>query len=141
MASSCNCTKCNDGLCMHKVPIFSSLDKEDLEKIVELIQHRNYEKGETLLFEGDRMDAVTIINEGSVKAYKNTADGREQILYVFSEGDFYGEQNLFGNQIATYSVEALMPVKTCNLSRKHFQKLLYHFPEISVKIIDELEEE
>lgn len=138
MASKCSCNKCSNNLCMHKVPIFSSLDNEELEKIMGLIHHREYEKGETLIFEGDRMDTVTIINEGSVKAYKNTADGREQILYVFTEGDFIGEQNLFGNQIATYSVEALIHVNTCSLSRNKFQDLLHLFPDIAVKIIDEL---
>lgn len=123
---------------MHKVPILSSLDRDDLNKIMGLIHHHEYKKGETLIFDGDTMDSVVIINGGSVKAYKNTSDGREQILYVFSEGDFFGEQNLFSNQIATYSVEALQPVKTCNLSRKQFQELLFKFPEIAVKIIDEL---
>ncbi|NLP16617.1 MAG: Crp/Fnr family transcriptional regulator [Clostridiales bacterium] len=132
------CKKCMDRLCMHKVPILSSLDIEDLKKIMGLIHHKEYNKGDTLVFVGDTMDSVVIINEGSVKAYKNTSDGREQILYVFSEGDFFGEQNLFRNQTATYTVEALQAVKTCNLSRKQFQELLYSFPEIAVKIIDEL---
>lgn len=138
MAAQFNCTGCGDKLCMHKVPILSSLDKEYLEKIMELIHHREYKKGETLIFEGDTMDSVVIINEGSVKAYKNTVDGREQILYVFTEGDFFGEQNLFSKKIATYSVEALENVKTCDLSRKSFQELLFAFPEISVNIINEL---
>ncbi|NLO09912.1 MAG: Crp/Fnr family transcriptional regulator [Clostridiales bacterium] len=138
MAVHYNCAKCNDRLCMHKVPIFSTLDKDDLRKIMGLINHHKYKKGETLVFDGDPMDSVVIINEGSVKAYKITADGREQILYVFSEGDFFGEQNLFSGQASTYSVEALQAVKTCNLSRKQFQELLYRFPEIAVKIIDEL---
>jgi CRP/FNR family transcriptional regulator len=35
-------------------------------------------------------------------------------------------------------VEALQAVKTCNLSRKQFQELLYRFPDIAVKIIVEL---
>lgn len=138
MAVHNNCAKCRDRLCMHKVPIFSSLDNDDLKKIMGLINHHDYNKGETLVLDGDTMDSVVIINEGSAKAYKNTADGREQILYVFSEGDFFGEQNLFSGQSSTYSVEALQPVKTCNLSRKQFQELLYQFPEIAVKIIDEL---
>lgn len=138
MAANCNCGLCRDNLCIHKVPIFSSLDKEELKRIIALIHHREFNKGDTLIFEGDVIDSIVIINEGSVKAYKSTADGREQILYVFSEGDFFGEQNLFGNQIATYSVEALERVKTCNLSRQKFQELLFVYPEISVKIIDEL---
>ena len=138
MSTDCNCNRCKNQLCMHKVPIFSTLDKEELEKIIDLIYHREYKKGETLLVDGATIDSIVIINQGSVKAYKNTSDGREQILYVFTEGDFFGEQNLFHNQTATYYVEALNHVKTCNLSRNQFQELLYRYPEISVKIINEL---
>lgn len=123
---------------MHKVPILSALNKEELEKIADLIRHHEYKKGDTLVFEGDPMDSIVILNEGNAKAYKTTPDGREQILYVFCEGDFFGEQNLFHNQTATYSVEALQPVKTCSLSKAQFRKLLFSFPEIAVKIIDEL---
>ena len=138
MAACRNCKKCRDQLCVNKVPILSSLDNEDLHKVMGLIRHYEYKKGETLLFEGDSMDSIVIINEGSAKAYKNTSDGREQILYVFSEGDFFGEQNLFSNQTATYSVKALQTIKTCNLSRDKFQELLYRYPEIAIKIINEL---
>jgi CRP/FNR family transcriptional regulator len=59
---------------------------------------------------------------------------------VFSEGDFFGEQNLLSDRTATYSVEALQPVKTCILSKTQFQRLLYQHPDIAVKIIAELGE-
>ena len=68
-----NCAKCKDRLCIHKVPIFSSLDSEDLRKIMGLISHSEYKKGETIVFEQEEPDSVIIINEGSAKAYKNTA--------------------------------------------------------------------
>jgi CRP/FNR family transcriptional regulator len=123
---------------MHKVPILSSLDQEDLIRISELITHRDYKKGELLIKEGDQSEAIVIIQQGSVKAFKYTTDGREQILYVFTEGDFFGEHNLFSNRTSTYHVEALQPVKTCNLSKKQFQQLLYQYPDIAVKIINEL---
>ncbi len=138
------CVRCSEGclhkLCMHKVPIFSSLDQENLLHIASLINHREYKKGETLFSEGDSPDTLVIVNEGSVKAFKITPDGREQILYVFSEGDFFGERNLFGRHTATYTAEALEPVKTCSLSKDNFHKLLLAHPDIAVKIIEELEE-
>jgi CRP/FNR family transcriptional regulator len=116
------------------------LDQEDLLHIASLIKHREYKKGEPLFAEGDSSDTLVIVNEGSVKAFKITPDGREQILYVFSDGDFFGERNLFGNQTAAYTVEALEPVKTCSLSKDNFHKLLHAYPDIAVKIIEELEE-
>lgn len=138
------CVGCSEGclhkLCMRKVPIFSSLDQEDLLHIASLINHRKYKKGEPLFAEGDSPDTLVIVNEGSVKAFKVTPDGREQILYVFSEGDFFGERNLFGRQTASYTVEALEPVKACSLSKNNFHKLLQAHPDIAVKIIEELED-
>ena len=140
MKESCRCLHCQNDLCIHKVPIFSSLSREDLGKIADLILHREYKKGEFLLREGERSEAITIINGGSVKAFKYTPDGREQILYVFSEGDFFGETNLLTDRTATFNVEALQPVLACSLSKTEFQNILYNYPEIAIKIISQLGE-
>ncbi len=140
MTASCQCGFCHNDLCVKKVPIFSSLSSEEVGKISDLINHREYKKGELLMHDGERSENIVIIHEGSAKAFKYTADGREQILYVFSEGDFFGEQNLLTDRTATYNVEALQPVKTCILSKGQFQKLLYQYPDIAVKIIAELGE-
>jgi CRP/FNR family transcriptional regulator len=123
---------------MHKVPIFNNLDHEDMFKIAELIQHKSYKKGETIFSLGDSLDSIVIINEGSAKAYKYTPEGREQILYLFTEGDFFGEQYLLAKRAAAYSVQALEAVKVCMLSREHFQKLLLQYPDMGIKIIEEL---
>jgi CRP/FNR family transcriptional regulator, anaerobic regulatory protein len=140
MNASCRCGFCHNDLCVKKVPIFSSLSSEEIGKISDLITHREYKKGELLMHDGERSENIVIVHEGSAKAFKYTADGREQILYVFSEGDFFGEQNLLTDRTATYSVEALQTVKTCILSKTQFQKLLYQHPDIAVKIIAELGE-
>lgn len=132
------CSHCLNKLCIHKVPIFSGLNHEDLVNISEWIEHVEYKKGESIVTIGDKLDSLIIINEGSTKAYKYTAEGREQILYVFSEGDFFGEQYLLNNQTAAYTVEALSVVKVCMLTKAQFKQLILHYPEIAIKIIEEL---
>lgn len=132
------CTHCNNNLCMHKVPIFYNLDREDLTKIADLIQHKSFKKGEIIFSFGDKVDSIIIINEGSAKAYKYTPDGREQILYVFSEGDFFGEQYLLTNRTAEYTVEALQSANVCMLSKEQFEQLLLQHPNIAIKIIEQL---
>lgn len=140
--ADCKCCAqtCFEKLCMQKVPIFSMLSRDELTHIASLIRHREYQRGETLVFEGDSLHTLVVIHEGSVKAFKNTADGREQILYVFTEGDFFGERDLFGKQRSACTVEALERVKTCSFSKEDFHKLLYLHSNIAVKIIEELEE-
>ncbi len=135
-----NCAHCHNRLCIHKVPIFSSLAHEDIMKVKTLIHHREYRKGESIYKEGDKLDSIVIINEGSAKALKYTADGREQILYVFSEGDFFGEQYLLSDQIATFTVETLEKVKVCMFSKENFTQLILNYPNIAMQIIEELGE-
>lgn len=138
MSATTYCSHCKNQLCLHKVPIFSSLAQSDLLKIAGLIHHKEYRKGEAIFQEGDRIDSIIILNEGSVKAFKYTGEGREQILYVFSEGDFFGEQYLLTNQTAAYTIETLCTVKTCMLTKARFQELLTCYPDIGIKIIEEL---
>ncbi len=132
------CAHCGQKLCLSKVPIFSSLDEKDLLQIARLIAHKTYNKGEYVFREGDVLDSILIVNEGSAKAVKYTADGREQILYVLLEGDFFGETNILANQTAQYSILALKPLKLCTLKKEDFQHLLYQYPAIAVRIIEEL---
>ena len=86
-----NCKKCLQKLCTQGIPIFASLAYEQLTRIAGMTLHQRYAKGETICAQGQSTDYVAIFNEGSAKAVKTGADGREQILYVFSQGDFFGE--------------------------------------------------
>jgi CRP/FNR family transcriptional regulator len=136
--SSCNCEHCQHRICVQKVPIFSALDAEEVGRILNLIVRKRYSKGELVYLEGSRLESLIIINSGLIKAFKDTHDGKEQILYIFSAGDFFGEKNLLTKQEATYNVEVLEETHVCMINRADFQKLLREFPDISSKIIGEL---
>lgn len=135
---TCTCNNCSQGLCTGRVPVFAGLGDEELEKVSELIVHKSYAKGEKLFNEGDRIDSMIIISAGRVKGFRYTTDGREQILYIFSEGDFIGEKNILRNSSATYSAEALENTEVCIINRDHFCQLMMSKPEISIKIMEEL---
>lgn len=136
--SQCNCETCQHQICAKRVPIFSTLSSDDLSKVVKLITRKEYVKGDLLIMEGDPMEHLIIINQGQVKAYKNSSDGKEQILYIFSEGDFFGEKNLIKEQESAYYIEALEKTKVCMISKVNFRNLLQEHPTIGLKIIDEL---
>ena len=136
--NSCDCGTCRHKLCAQRVPIFSGLNEEELSHVADLIQRRQYLKGEIIQLEGSDADCLTIINQGKVKAFRYTQEGKEQILYLFSEGDFFGESNLFGGKEAAYHAEALEQTSICMIARNDFQELVRRYPEISLKIIGAL---
>lgn len=131
------CRKCLNKLCTHKIPLFSSLNRDDLEHIAGSITHSSYNTGETIISMGEKSNQVTIVSEGRVKACRYTADGKEQILYIFAEGDFFGEQDILNEHNTPYQVEALTQVKLCRLSQQDFQNLLTEHPSIGLQILKE----
>lgn len=135
---NCSCNHCHDRLCVQRVPIFAALDRTELEKIVSLITHKKYYKGELVIMAGRRNENLIIINQGKVKAFRYTRDGREQILYIFSVGDFFGETNLIRDQETNYNIEALEDTGLCLIGKKDFHQLIHKYPEIGLKIMAEL---
>ncbi len=135
---SCNCEKCAHEMCTRRVPIFAALDRDELNRVADLIIRREYAKAELITMEGDHLDSLVIINQGQVKAFKDTNEGKEQILYIFSAGDFFGEKNILQQQKAAYHIEALERTNVCMINKKDFQLLLREYPDIGLKIIDEL---
>lgn len=132
------CEKCEHKLCTRRVPIFQELNGEELGKVADLIIRRRYAKGEMIILNDQYLDSLLIVNQGQVKAFRYTQEGKEQILYLFSEGDFLGEKNLLKKQKITYNVEALAETHICMIPSVSFKKLLRDFPDISLKIIEQL---
>jgi len=134
----CTCDLCKNKLCARTVSIFSSLDADQLSEVINLIVHRQYKKGELLLLEEEAVNGLVIINEGQVKAFRTSPEGREQILHIFSEGDFFGERNLLREQNSPYSVEALEETHVCLIDKRDFQVMVRESPDIALKIMEAL---
>jgi CRP-like cAMP-binding protein len=132
----CNCEQCKHSLCAKKVPIFSFLSDDELEQIMNLRRHKAYKKGELLCHEGDVAETLYIINEGQVKASKLTRDGKEQIVHIYTGGDFFGELSIIGGQGRyNFDAYAISDVKLCTLTKGDMDKILLINPEISMKLL------
>ena len=134
--NQCGCESCKHNLCAKKVPIFSFLSNEELEKIVDMTGHKSYKKGEILCSEGEKSDTLFIINEGQVKISKFTRDGKEQIVHILTSGDFFGELSLFSNDEAyDYNVYAISELKICTLTKNDMDRILVSNPDIALKLL------
>ncbi len=125
--------------CARKVPIFASLSNEELQKVVSLIIQQKYPKGSSICREGEPLANLLLVNRGKIKIFRNSADGKEQILYILTEGDFFGERNLLLQQkLAEYNAVAIEDTLVCMITRRDCHELLLQHPAIGLKIIEEL---
>ncbi|MBB6622163.1 Crp/Fnr family transcriptional regulator [Clostridium gasigenes] len=131
-----NCCPCNHKYCAKKVSLFASLSDNDLNKVVNLITKKSFEKGDIIFSEGELFDKLFIINNGSIKIYTYTKDGKEQILYILKEGEFLGDLNLLKNDIFKFNAMALESTNMCIIHKDDFDILIKTNPEISIKILE-----
>src|SRR5512137_240643 len=61
-------------------PYFRMLGVEELARLARTVVERQFEKDAVILLEGEPCQGLYIVREGSVKIFKLSPEGREQIL-------------------------------------------------------------
>ena len=121
-----------------KVPLFSQLEPAELERVTEISRERTYPKNSVILFEDDPGDALFVVAEGQVKVVLIGEDGREVILSVMGEGEFFGEMALIDDEPRSAHVIAMEDSTLLVLRREDFQGILKQTPSIALALLREL---
>jgi CRP/FNR family transcriptional regulator, cyclic AMP receptor protein len=120
------------------VPIFSDLDAATLDKISELGVRKTYKKDSVILFEHETGSALMVIIEGKVKVSRVSDDGKEVILTILSDSDFFGEMAILDGLARSANVTAMEDTELFHIQRSDFIALLHAHPEISIALLIEL---
>src|SRR5699024_7261674 len=125
--------------CVYSVPIFGDLQKEQMAEVKKVIQDISFEKGETVYHAEDISDALYIVNKVSVKIYRLSETGKEQLIRILSPGEFTGELALFHDVTSKHGsyAEVLMSSSICKIKGKELQELVLNYPSNSLKIATE----
>lgn len=134
------CTRCSKDACARRVSIFSTLNECELTDIADMIKHREYKKNEVIFSEGGKAETLYFVNEGKIKLYKYNKDGKEQILHILSDGDFFGELNLLKESKYGFNAKALSDSKICTLGKDELKQILLSKPEIAIKVLEVVSE-
>lgn len=120
------------------IPLFSSLDEHELQKIRGLLKRKRYRKGDVIITEGERGDEFFLIEKGQVKVTRRSLDGREKILDILSDGSFFGELAVLDKMPRSASVEAMGDISSLTLHKEDFLPLLEQHSGLAIKIIQVL---
>ena len=123
---------------LRNVPIFTDLTDSDLTKIASNMVPRVYEKGQMILLEESMGETFFIITQGAVKVTRLSADGREVILAMLGESDFFGEMSLLDGEGRSANIVANEDAKVITPSRNDFLDCLESYPKIAIALLEEL---
>jgi CRP-like cAMP-binding protein len=123
---------------LEQVPLFSQLAPAELQRVVDVARERTYPKNSVILFEDDPGDALYVVAQGQVKVVLIGEDGREVILSVLGQGEFFGEMALIDDEPRSAHVIAMEDSTLIVLRREDFQGILRQSPGIALALLKEL---
>ena len=115
---------------LRDVPLFASLDKDELDAVGVTATELDYDADYTLMREGTRAHEMYVLMEGTVEV----TQGGEHVADV-GAGGFVGEMALLAHSHRNSTVTAKTPVTVLHIDGREFGTLLRRVPAIAVKML------
>ena len=116
-----------------RVPLFTGLEKRDLERIADSFKERNYSAGDEIAGEGQGGAGFFIIAEGTAKV---TVQGQDRA--TLGPGDYFGEIALIDEGARTATVTADTDMKTYAMTFWEFRPIVETDARIAWKLVQAL---
>src|SRR3990172_3404539 len=118
-----------------KMDYFAGLTGEEIKSAANYIAfEKTIEKGEMLIYEGDKSEYMYFLVTGSIKVYKKHPNGKEQILNIQSTGESLNDVAAFDGGGAAANMLAIMPVHLYAIKSSDMEKLFMENPKIARNI-------
>jgi CRP/FNR family transcriptional regulator, cyclic AMP receptor protein len=114
-----------------------TLDPADKAALLGVGRPRRYNRGATIIIQGDHSETVFVVIAGRVKISQVTPDGREIVLAVDGPGDLLGEFEAVDPDSGprTAANVALEPVECREITGEEFRGVLQSHPRIALMLL------
>ena len=120
---------------IRRVPLFSLLTGEQAQAVAEGVVKRRYRRGEVIVEQGTKSNALFILLTGRARVVTADSRGREVILAVLQPGDYLGEMSLIDNEPHSATVRAEVQCDALVLGRPEFTRCLPENSSLSYAIM------
>lgn len=109
---------------LRRVPLFSMLTAGQAEAISRSVIKSRFKRGESIVEQGKKSNALSIILTGRARVMTSDSRGREVILATLHPGDHIGEMSLIDNEPHSATVRAELQIDVLILGRVEFAKCM-----------------
>jgi CRP/FNR family cyclic AMP-dependent transcriptional regulator len=113
-----------------QVPLFSGLDKRELQGLSSSMKERIFDEGDTIAVEGQSGVGFFIIDEGEAAI---SVQGEE--LKTLKHGDYFGEVALIDDGARTATITAKTPLKCYGITSWEFKPLVEQNADLAWKML------
>ncbi len=120
---------------LKRCSLFDGLPPEHMKQIAAIAVSKNYNRGESVFFDGEEADGFYLVASGKVKIFKVAFSGKEQILHIFGTGEPFGEVAVFHGRPFPASALCLEKSQLIFFPKDRFVKLVHANPAIAMNMI------
>jgi CRP-like cAMP-binding protein len=115
---------------LKQVPLFSDLDRKELERVAASMKERTFSAGDTVTAEGSSGVGFFVIESGTAKV---SVGGEER--RTLGPGDYFGEVALLNESARTATIRADTDLKCYGLTSWEFRPLVETHGSIAWKLL------
>lgn len=108
---------------MEKSILFTCLNKEEINIVIQAMEEVNTEVGQAIITEGDKGDVLYIVGSGEYDCFK-ILGGKDTFLKTYLTGDAFGELALMYNAPRAATIVCKTPGKMYSLDRLTFVNIV-----------------
>jgi CRP/FNR family cyclic AMP-dependent transcriptional regulator len=119
-------------------PLFSGLPAEIIERLSSYAVMKDVKRGTTIFTKGEIGNSLFAVCEGTVKMTSPSADGKDAVFNLITEGAIFGEIALLDGRTRTADAVAATDCHLMVIDRRDFLPLLRSQQELAIKMIEVL---
>ena len=123
---------------LRSIPLFSELSDEELTDMAKHAATQIYKKDNMVLIEEEVGSTMFVILNGRVKISRISDEGREVILSILVDGDFFGEMSILDGETRSANAVTLEDTEMLIVRRENFLRMLQDYPQIAINLLKEL---
>ncbi|MEQ9403608.1 MAG: Crp/Fnr family transcriptional regulator [Cyclobacteriaceae bacterium] len=121
--------------------LYEGLTDSQKIRVQELFEPISFKKGSKLFYEDGIPTGVFLIESGLAKKSKSIIGEKEQIFYIYAQGDLLGYHALLSDERYQDSCAALVDLTASFMSKDNFLMILEEIPALKMSLIINLSHE
>lgn len=123
---------------LKSLPYFKSLNEQQLTHIALALVEHTLEKDQVVFLEGEPCVGLYLVRDGSIKIYKLSVDGREQILSHIRRGGSFNEVAVFDGGPNPANAAATESTRLWILSRQAMIDAIQIYPQVALAVMQNM---
>jgi CRP/FNR family transcriptional regulator len=123
---------------LQSVPLFSNMSRTEIEQIKPYFFPREFRRKEIIFLKGDPCKELYIIASGQVKLSEISENGREQALFILSQGDSFDVVPIIDGGLYPTTATALNDVMLYVIIKQDVLTIMCEYPTVASAVLPHL---